>query len=114
MTLHSFDVVLMPYPYAGRLQEKVRPAVVVSRETMAEAAGLLWFAMVTSSSLAPVKGDVAIDDLDASGLHVPCRVRTIKVAALAEARVVRHLGRLAAPDASRVLDGLRGWLPDAP
>jgi mRNA interferase MazF len=44
----AFDVVVVPFPYADRLAEKCRPALVISNRKLA-AHGLLWVAMITSA-----------------------------------------------------------------
>ena len=41
----AWDVVIVPFPYADRLAEKRRPALVVSTHAL-NAHGLLWVAML--------------------------------------------------------------------
>ena len=43
-----FDVAVVPFPYADRLAEKRRPALVISNHKLA-AHGLIWVAMITSA-----------------------------------------------------------------
>jgi len=43
------DVVVLPFPYADRLAEKRRPAVVVSLPSLAQKHGIVWVVMVTSA-----------------------------------------------------------------
>ena len=47
-----FDVVVVPFPYADRLAEKRRPALVISNRKLA-AHGLIWVAMITSADNEP-------------------------------------------------------------
>ena len=43
-----FDVVVVPFPYADRLAEKRRPALVISNRKLA-VHRLVWVAMITSA-----------------------------------------------------------------
>ena len=47
-----FDIVVVPFPYADRLAEKRRPALVISNRKLA-AHGLVWVAMITSAENEP-------------------------------------------------------------
>jgi hypothetical protein len=47
-----FDVVVVPFPYADRLAEKRRPALVISNRKLA-VHGLVWVAMITSAEYEP-------------------------------------------------------------
>ncbi len=73
MTCSPFDVVLIPFPFADAPEIKVRPALVISRESFNEF-GLTTTAMITSARHSHCPGDVAIDHL-AAGLPKPCIVR---------------------------------------
>lgn len=97
-----FDVVVVPFPYSDVLAEKRRPAIVVSTADMQQEAGLIWVAMVTSAPGVSRLGDHVVEDLDASGLTVPCRVRASKIATLDQDRVLRRLGQLSAVDTEGV------------
>ena len=48
----AFDIVVVPVPYADRLAEKRRPALVISNRKLAPF-GLIWVAMITSAENAP-------------------------------------------------------------
>lgn len=107
MTLSPFDVVVVPFPYSDALAEKRRPAIVVSNPALEAERGLVWLAMVTSTSGALIRGDALIEDLNAAGLTTPCRVRAAKLATLDTERVLRRVGALAADDVSGVQAALR-------
>lgn len=109
MSLAAFSVVLVPFPFADRDVEKVRPAVIVSRPEL-EQLGLFWAAMVTSTRLGLVSGDVPITALKEAGLAIPSRVRTAKLNALTPDRVLRRLGRLTPDDAQAVAAQTAAWL----
>jgi mRNA interferase MazF len=102
-----FDVVVVPFPYSDALVEKRRPAVVVSTSELLKREGLLWLAMITSSSRKLHLGDRPLADLAIAGLNVPCRVRPAKLATLDRSRVLRRTGRLAPEDREAVMAGLR-------
>jgi mRNA interferase MazF len=89
----AFDIVVVPFPYAGRLPEKRRPALVVSGPKLGRY-GLVWVAMITSADNEPWPCDVAIANLDRAGLPAPSVVRPAKIACIGPARVERRAGRL--------------------
>lgn len=94
----QWDIVVLPFPYADRLAEKRRPAVVVSRPWLAQAQGIVWVVMVTSAANAAWESDIGISDLDAAGLLNPSVIRPAKIATVDLSRVVRIAGRLTTRD----------------
>ena len=98
ITLRPFDVVVVPFPYADRLAEKRRPAIVVSAPVVSTRYKLVWLAMVTSAVNPRWDCDVDISDLKPTGLPAPSRIRPVKIATADVARVVRRIGRLSAGD----------------
>ena len=97
----------MPFPYADRLAEKRRPAIVISAPALARAHGLVWLAMVTSAANRPWESDVAVSDLAITGLPAPSLVRPAKIATVDGDRILRKLGKLPAKDARAVAAQLR-------
>lgn len=97
----AYDIVIVPFPYADRLAEKRRPALVVSTPALA-AFGVIWVAMITSASNTPWACDVPVADLERAGLPAPSVVRPAKVACIDPGRVVRRAGTLDARNASKV------------
>lgn len=95
------DVVVVPFPYADRLVEKKRPAVVVSGKPLLEKR-LVWLAMVTSADNAGWPCDIAIDDLADTGLRAPSIIRPWKLATVDASRIVRVAGRIAPEVLSRL------------
>jgi len=63
----AFDIVVVPFPYADRLAEKRRPALVISNRKLTPF-GLIWVAMITSAANAPWSCDVTIVELARAGL----------------------------------------------
>ncbi len=105
----AFDVVVVPFPYADRLAEKRRPALVISNRKLA-IHGVIWLAMITSAENEPWSSDVAIADLRRAGLPAPSVVRPAKVACIDPGRIDRRLGRLDKAAARNVGQILRRFL----
>jgi mRNA interferase MazF len=105
----AFDIVVVPFPYADRLAEKRRPALVVSNRKLAPF-GLIWVAMITSADNAPWSCDIDIADLARAGLPAPSVVRPAKIACIEPARIERRAGRLDKAAARAVAQKLRGFL----
>jgi mRNA interferase MazF len=97
-----FDIVVVPFPYADRLAEKRRPALVVSAPALQKRFGLVWLMMITSADNPAWDCDVAITDLKLAGLPAPSVVRPAKIATVDAARILRWIGKLAARDARKV------------
>ncbi len=105
----SFDVVVVPFPYADRLAEKRRPALVISNRKLA-IHGLVWVAMITSADNEPWSSDIPIADLKRAGLPAPSVIRPAKIACIEPGRIDRRIGRLDKPTARTVSQRLRGFL----
>jgi mRNA interferase MazF len=105
----AFDVVVVPFPYADRLAERRRPALVVSNRKLA-IHGLIWVAMITSADNDAWSGDVAIADLRRAGLPAPSVVRPAKIACIEPARIERRAGRLDKAAARIVAQRVRAYL----
>jgi mRNA interferase MazF len=108
--LAPFDVVVVPFPYADRLAEKRRPAIVVSVPTLQSDFGLIWLAMVTSAENRGWDCDVTVNDQKSAGLPAASLVRTAKIATVDADRIVRKIGKLAPKDARAVAARIRGFL----
>ena len=106
----AFDVVVVPFPYADRLAEKRRPAIVVSARGLAKAHGLVWLAMVTSADNRGWDSDVSVTDLKLAGLPAPSLVRPAKIATVDAERVLRRIGRLTPKDARAVAAQIKEFL----
>ena len=105
----AFDIVVVPFPYADRLAEKRRPALVISRAKLASY-DLIWVAMITSADNVRWPCDVAIVNLERAGLPAPSVVRPVKIACIEPARIERRTGRLEKAAARSVARQLRGFL----
>ena len=96
-------------PYADRLAEKRRPALVISNRRLAPF-GLIWVAMITSADNEPWSSDVAIADLKRAGLPAPSVVRPAKIACIEPTRIDRRVGRLDKAAARAAGQKLRGFI----
>jgi mRNA interferase MazF len=108
----AFDIIVVPFPYADRLVEKRRPALVISNRRLARY-GLIWVAMITSADNAPWSCDVTIPNLARAGLPAPSVVRTAKIACIEPTRIERRAGRLDKATAKIVAQKLKGFLGSA-
>jgi mRNA interferase MazF len=104
-----FDVVVVPFPYADRLAEKRRPALVISNSKLA-VHGLVWLAMITSADNESWSTDIPIADLERAGLPAPSIVRPAKIACIEPGRIDRRIGRLDKTAARAVAQKVRGFL----
>ena len=104
-----FDIVVVPFPYADRLAEQRRPALVISNHKLA-AHGLVWVAMITSADNESWSSDIAITDPARAGLPAPSVVRPAKIACIEPSRIDRRIGRLDKVEARKVGQRLRGFL----
>ena len=105
----AFDIVVVPFPYADRLAEKRRPALIISNRKLAPF-GLIWVAMITSADNAPWSCDVDIANLARAGLPAPSVVRPAKIACIEPARIERRAGKLDKATAKAVAQKLKGFL----
>jgi mRNA interferase MazF len=108
----AFDIVVVPFPYADRLAEKRRPALVISGTRLAPY-GLVWVAMITSAENERWPSDVIISNFDRACLPAPSVVRPAKIACIEVARIERRTGRLDKATARIAAQRLRGFLGSA-
>ena len=105
-----WDVVLVPFPYTERNYTKVRPALIVSTDTLSTKTGKYFLVMITSAQHTRVYGDVLISDLKLAGLPADSIIRPSKIATFEEASFVRRVGTLAVKDRESVSTQLRELL----
>lgn len=105
----AWDVVVVPFPYADRLAEKRRPALVISSLRLAQL-GFIWVAMITSAENEPWSCDVPITDTARAGLPSPSTVRPAKIACIEPARVLRRAGKLDRATARKVAERIGEFL----
>lgn len=87
------EIVVVPFPYAGALAEKRRPALVISNKQFNVRHGLVWVAMITSADNKPWLTDIELPGAG-SGLLAASRIRISKMATIDIARVQRKIGKI--------------------
>ena len=105
-----WDVVLVPFPYTEQNYTKVRPALIVSTDTLSTKTGKYFLVMITSAEHSRIFGDVLMSDLKLAGLPAPSIVRSSKIATFEEASFVRRTGTLVVKDQKAVSAQLREFL----
>lgn len=106
----QWDIVVLPFPYADRLAEKRRPAVVVSKPALTKKHDIIWVAMITSASNAGWKCDIAVAESQATGLTAPSVIRPWKLATVDVSRIVRIAGRISTGEQASLSQMLRDTL----
>lgn len=106
-----FDTIVVPFPYAERLAERKRPALIISAASITRDHGLVWLAMITSADNRRWAGDVVVGDLAAAGLPAPSVIRTAKIATIDASRIIRRIGALSSNDVKAVNAKLRASSP---
>ena len=99
--LSPWDVVTVPFPFTDRRASKRRPALVLSSAELAAHSGTVVLAMITSAENAAWPHDVAIGNLNATGLGAASVVRW-KLFTLDHSIVRSRIGRLASDDQGAV------------
>jgi mRNA interferase MazF len=91
------DVVVVPFPFTERYGAKRRPALVCSSAEYNAESRHVVLAMITTSTRSPWPGDVAIRDLEATGLPAPSTVRW-KLFTIDASLILRRAGALSDED----------------
>ena len=112
VTFEQFDVVVVPFPFTDRAQNKRRPALVISKQEFNLAAGHSVMAMITSATENAWPLDIRISNLKAAGLPAASVVR-MKLFTLDHRFVLRKAGRLNKADEKAVLTALNELFPAA-
>ena len=76
MTIYEpFAVIDVPFPFVDSLQQKSRPALVLSSSEFQRVNGSVILAMITSAERSTWKFDVSLADWRKAGLRKPCVIR---------------------------------------
>jgi mRNA interferase MazF len=102
----TFDIVVVPFPYSDRLEEKRRPAIIVSSQRLKVEEGVVWLAMITSSE-AGTTAAIPVRDIAATGLSKASFIRPTKIATVETHRILRKTGRLSQSDAATLVSRLK-------
>ena len=109
MTSDRFDVVVVPFPFTDRAQQKRRPALVLSNEAFNKQSGHALMAMITSAGNEPWPLDAKIGNLKVAGLPAASVVR-MKLFTLDAQFVLQKAGRLSKSDQAQVEHSLAALL----
>jgi mRNA interferase MazF len=93
LSLKFGDIVVVPFPYADKLAEKRRPALVVSSTAFNARQSLVWVVMITSADNKGWIDDVEFP-LKGTGLSSPSVIRTSKIATIERSRIDRVSGKI--------------------
>lgn len=97
MICDRFDTAVVPFPFAEVPVVKRRPVVVLSSRAFNASHDASLVGMITTAKATEWPSDIAISDLPAAGLNVPCLIR-LRLATVPNALILRGLGRLGAVD----------------
>jgi mRNA interferase MazF len=103
----KFDVVIIPFPFSDRLEQKRRPALVISADEFNQQCRHFVAVMITSAKRSEWPWDVVIRDLGPAGLPCDCRVR-MKFFTADQALVDKKIGRISPRDQKAVQASLSG------
>ena len=101
MAFDRCDVVVVPFPFTHRAQQKCRPALILSNAAFYKQSGHSVMAMITSVGNAPWLLDVKIRNLKTAGLPAASVVR-MKLFTLDDQFVAARIGRLSQADQAQV------------
>lgn len=97
MSFEPYVVVKVPFPFTDGQAQKRRPALILSSREFGQQSGHSLMAMITSARHSSWPLDVAVTDLEAAGLPVPCVIR-MKFFTLDHRLVISELGHLSPKD----------------
>jgi mRNA interferase MazF len=109
-----WDIVVVPFPFTDQKTTKVRPAVVLSTDTLRQRNGKYIVAMITSASNTPHYGDVPISDVGVAGLPAAFVVRPSKLTVIEDGDIHKRVGELPTADRERVVLQIREYLSTGP
>lgn len=94
------DVVVIPFPFAARVNGKRRPALVISTKNFNEF-GYTVLSMITSQGHQPWPGDILVKGYSEAGLAAPCVVR-LKLFTLENRFIMNRIGQLSSSDRDKL------------
>ena len=109
-----WDIVVVPFPFTDQKTTKVRPAVVISTDTLRDRNKKYIVAMITSASNAAHYGDIPISDVAIAGLPAASVVRPSKLTVIEDGDIHKRVGELPTADRERVVLQIREYLSTGP
>ncbi|MBN8221672.1 MAG: type II toxin-antitoxin system PemK/MazF family toxin [Spirochaetes bacterium] len=95
------DIVLLPFPFTNLKTTKRRPGLVISPKVFNKSGDTTILFMTSNVATLPREGDVLIQKFKDAGLPKPTLVR-MKFVTIANALILKKIGRLPATDMKRV------------
>ena len=95
------DIVLVPFPFTNLKTAKRRPGLVISPKIFNKSGDTTILFMTSNVATLPREGDVRIEKYRDAGLPKATLVR-MKFVTIANALILKKIGRLPAPDMKRV------------
>ena len=95
------DIVLLPFPFTDLKTTKRRPGLVISPKVFNKSGDTTILFMTSNVATLPKEGDVLIKQYQSAGLPKPTLVR-MKFVTIANALILKKIGRLPAADMKRV------------
>jgi mRNA interferase MazF len=108
MVCDTWDVVVVPFPFADSPASKRRPALVLSSREFNHGSGHSLMAQITQAKQSRWPGDFRIANVEA-GLPEQCIVR-MKLFTIDNRLIQRRTGSLSATDQAQMTSGLRQLL----
>lgn len=112
-SMTTFDIILVPFPFADLRSTKRRPCLVLRSFKIKGLGELMIIAMVTSN-LGGIEfpGDLQLQDITAAGLPKPSMVRLSKVVTIEAKLIKKKLGSLGRSDRSFVVKEFKKFYED--
>ncbi len=101
MTYDPFSIVLVPFPFADKVETKRRPALVLSSKYHQKESGHITLLMVTSAKKSTWESDYLIQDIKTTGLNSSSIVRQ-KLFTIDIRLIIEDLGKLSDQDAKKI------------
>lgn len=95
------DIVLLPFPFTNLKTTKRRPGLVISPKIFNKSGDSTILLMTSNVATMPKEGDVLVSQFKSAGLPKPTLVR-MKFVTIANALILKKIGRLPATDMKRV------------
>lgn len=99
------DIVLLPFPYTDLVNEKLRPAIIISNDRHNNNHRDVICCPITSNPKHyPDSVEITAQDLEEGYLPYTSMIKSTGVFALDSTEIVKHIGRLKKPKTSIVAD----------
>lgn len=105
-TYSQFDVIAIPFPFSDKLEQKKRPALVISSEGFNAPSSHLVTVMITSAKRSSWPLDTPIKNFKEAGLSTKCLIR-MKFFTVDTSLVLKKVGTLSKADVKSFKESLK-------